>query len=175
MILFFRRRVPPLHRILLVESGDRTLFEKMLPFFYQHCPEIDLVTCFGNAPSSFRGGKIYHTAEYAGDRNRLVAELRAAGYSAIGILCAESPILFKWKWLLAARVPAKLFIINENGDFFWAHYENWRTIIHFVLFRAGLTGSDAVRTISRLIALPFAVLFLLLYTALVHTRRALRS
>ena len=25
----------------------------------------------------------------------------------------------KWKWALALRLPAKVFVINENGDYFW--------------------------------------------------------
>lgn len=165
--------------MVLVESGDRSIFEKLLPFYYQHSPQIDLVTCFGEPPSTFRGdaGRVFHIGEYQGPdgRKRLVEELKARSCSAIGILCADQPIMTKWKWMLAARVPAKLFIINENGDFFWADYSNWRTMIHFVLFRAGLTGGDAVRTISRIIALPFTFLFLLIYAVVVHTRRALRA
>ena len=34
MILFFRRRIPQLSRIVIVESGDRQILEKLLPFLY---------------------------------------------------------------------------------------------------------------------------------------------
>ena len=67
----------------------------------------------------------------------------------------------KWKWALAAQVPAKLFVVNENGDFFWVDYTNWRIIVHFFLFRAGLTGAEAVPTLTRLALFPFTLLFLL--------------
>jgi hypothetical protein len=80
----------------------------------------------------------------------------------------------KWKWALAAHVPAKLFVVNENGDFFWADYSNWKIIIHFLLFRAGLTGADAVPTLTRLALFPFTLAFLLLYAGVAHLRRKLR-
>jgi hypothetical protein len=47
-------------------------------------------------------------------------------------------------------------------------------MLHFALFRAGLTGGDAVTTITRLVMFPFTVLFLLLYAGLVHLRRKAR-
>ena len=25
----------------------------------------------------------------------------------------------KWKWALAFRLPVKVLVVNENGDFFW--------------------------------------------------------
>ena len=90
-------------------------------------------------------GDVFQVADYQGKegRARLYAELRARGYAAIGIICADQPIMTKWKWALAAQIPAKLFVVNENGDFFWVDYTNWRIIVHFFLFRAGLTGAEA--------------------------------
>jgi hypothetical protein len=66
-------------------------------------------------------------------------------------------------------------VLNENGDYFWLDYAHWPTIRHFVLFRAGLAGSGAVRTLARLALFPFTLLYLLLYASILHTRRALRS
>jgi hypothetical protein len=176
--LFFRQRIPPLTRIALVESGPRELYEILLPFFYKDSREIDLVTCFAGVPATFRTdvGKVFHIGDYQGSegRARLVNEMRARNYAAIGIICADQPIMIKWKWMLAARVPAKLFIVNENGDHFWVDYSNWRIIRHFILFRAGLSGADAVRTITQLLLFPFTVIYLLAYAAVVHARRALR-
>jgi hypothetical protein len=176
---FYRKRIPDLTNIVIVESGPRELLETMLPFLYQQCPRIDLVTCYGGAPSTFRGdsGLVFQIGAYSGPegRARLVAELTSRGHAAIGIICAALPIMTKWKWMLAARVPAKLFVINENGDLFWADYSNWRIIKHFILFRAGLSGADAAGTIGRLLLFPFTVLFLLIYAAVVHARRWLRQ
>jgi hypothetical protein len=175
---FFSRGGPPLKRILLVESGPREIFETLLPGLYPHAPEIDLVTCYGGAPSSFRQncGQVFQVADYQGKegRARLYAELRARKHAGIGIICADLPIMTKWKWALTAHVPAKLFVVNENGDYFWADYSNWRIIGHFVLFRAGLTGAEAVPTLTRLALFPFTLIFLLLYAGWVHLRRQIR-
>jgi hypothetical protein len=77
----------------------------------------------------------------------------------------------KWKWMVAAQVPAKLFVLNENGDYFWVDYTNWKLILHFFTFRAGLTGSGAVMTPVRLLLLPFTFLYLLAFAAWVNLRR----
>ena len=80
----------------------------------------------------------------------------------------------KWKWLLALRIPAKVFIINENGDYFWIHRENVAILREFVLTRMGLEGAGAIRTLGRLLAFPFAFLYLILYAFAAHARRAIR-
>jgi hypothetical protein len=165
--------------MVLVESGPREIFETLLPNLYPHNPSIDLVTCYAGAPKSFRenSGRIFNIADFQGKegRTRLYRELQSRGYGSIGIVCADLPIMTKWKWALAVKVPAKLFVINENGDFFWADYSNSRTIVHFLLFRAGLTGAEAVPTLTRLLLFPFTLMFLLTYAAAVHMRRALRT
>jgi hypothetical protein len=175
---FFRKRGPVLNRIVLVESGPREIFEKLLPYLYPHCPAIDLVTCYVGTPPGFdvTRGDIYQVADYQGKegRARLYAELRTRGYGGIGIICADQPIMTKWKWALAAQIPAKLFVVNENGDFFWVDYTNWKFIGHFFLFRAGLTGAEAVPTLTRLALFPFTLLFLLAYAAWVQLRRKMR-
>ena len=77
--------------------------------------------------------------------------------------------------MLAARLPAKVFILNENGDYFWLDRGHLGNIRHFVLFRAGLTGAGAVRTVARLLLFPFTLLYLILYATSAHARRALRG
>jgi hypothetical protein len=72
-------------------------------------------------------------------------------------------------------VPARFFIINENGDYFWVHRTQTATIREFILVRAGLTGAGALRTMGRLLIFPFSVLFLLLYAFVAHARRWLRT
>jgi hypothetical protein len=109
------------------------------------------------------------------NRKRLFRELRANSYTVLGVVCSGEPIMTKWKWALALRIPAKVFILNENGDYFWLDRAHWSPIRHFVLFRAGLAGSGAVRTLARLFAFPFTLLYLLSYAAAVHLRRKVRS
>ena len=80
----------------------------------------------------------------------------------------------KWKWLVALRVPAKVFIINENGDYFWMHRENAAILREFALVRMGLEGAGAIRTLGRLFAFPFTFLYLILYAFTAHAGRAFR-
>jgi hypothetical protein len=92
----------------------------------------------------------------------------------MGVVCSAEPTLFKWKCVLAARLPCKILVVNENSDCFWLDWGQWRAIFHFILFRAGLTGAEAVRTTARLLLFPFTLVYLLLYASTVHLRRALR-
>jgi hypothetical protein len=81
----------------------------------------------------------------------------------------------KWKWLIALRIPAKVFILNENGDYFWLNREQAGAIRQFSLVRIGLSGTGSIRTIGRLIVFPFMVLFLLLYAFAAHSGRIARQ
>lgn len=150
----------------------------MIPIFrgmYGEVAEIDVITCFAGAPCG-ANGKIYRVADYptAEARSRLYAELNSRGYGAIGVLCSAEPIMTKWKLALAARVRAKVLIVNENGDFFWFECRNWRLLLHFLLFRAGLTGASAVPALARLLFFPLAAAYLLAYAGAVHFRRRIR-
>jgi hypothetical protein len=141
---------------------------------------VDLVTCYPGLPEGFRpeATTVYRVTEYRGrqGRARLYRELERNRYSILGVICSAEPIMTKWKWTLAARLPAKVFVLNENGDYFWIDYGHWAVIRHFVLFRAGLAGAGAVRTLARLALFPFSLLYLLGYAAAVHlTRRKTRT
>jgi hypothetical protein len=176
---FFTRRTPPFTRVLLIESGSRRLLDSLVPSLYQFYGdslEIDLVTCFAGIPEGFRGS-VYRVADYSGrvGRKRLYAELTARDYPIVGIICSGESIMTKWKWALAARIPAKVFALNENGDYFFIDWSHWRVMLHFALFRAGLTGAAAIPTIARLVFFPFSLGFLLGYAGFVHLRRRLRS
>jgi hypothetical protein len=91
------------------------------------------------------------------------------------MVCSGEPLMTKWKWMLAARLPAKVFVINENADYFWLDRTHAGNIWDFVLLRTGLAGSGAVRILARLVSFPFTFLYLLLYAATVHARRVLRG
>jgi hypothetical protein len=178
---FFTRSIPPFTRVLLVESGSRDLIENLLPALYQNHAEMacDLVTCYAGAPKSFRHkqGAVYRVTDYPAGlaRQQFYQELGAKGYNVVGIICSAEPIMTKWKWMLAARVPGKVFVLNENGDRFWLDHGHLAIIRYFILFRAGLTGSGAVRTLARVVLFPFSLLYLILYAAAVHLRRSLRT
>ncbi|OYW09574.1 MAG: hypothetical protein B7X34_06500 [Acidobacteriia bacterium 12-62-4] len=182
MRLFLSQRIPPFDRVVIVESGSRQLLEDLLPGLYEIHGEgmqLDLVTCYAGLPAGFRldRGQVWRITEYPGasGRARVVSELKARGHSIIGIVCSNEPIMTKWKWMLAARLPGKLFILNENGDYFWVDRGNWNTLLHFVLFRAGLTGAGAVVTMGRILLFPVSVLYLLAFASVVHLRRRVRA
>ena len=181
MRYFLSKYVPPFSRVLLVESGRRQLMEDLLSGLYDVHPamQADLLTCYGGVPDNFRTsrGAVYRVTDYPdpSSRKRLYAELDANRYPIVGIVCSAEPIMTKWKWMLAARIPGKVFILNENGDYFWLDRGHLGNIRHFILFRAGLTGAGAVRTLARLILFPFTLFYLILYAATVHLRRKLRT
>jgi hypothetical protein len=178
---FLSRRIPPADAILLVESGSRSLVERVIPGLRETWGEgvyIDLVTCYSKLPAGFSEAntRVFRVTDYRGRqaRGKLYRELASHRYGLIGIVCSGEPLMTKWKWMLAARLPAKVFIINENGDYFWLDRGHLALLRQFVILRAGLAGTGAVRTLGRVFSFPFTLAYLLLYATTVHARRALR-
>lgn len=174
-------REPRGTRILFVESGSRSITEGVLPGLLASWAgppyTLDLLTCFGGVPSAMPvGGHVFRTADYATSEKRkeLLDRLKKTDYAYVGIICSAEPLMTQWKWYVALQVPAKVFIVNENCDYFWIHRENAAILREFALVRMGMEGGGALRTIGRLIAFPFAVLYLLLYAFSAHARRAVR-
>ncbi len=182
MRYFLDCRMPAPRSILLVESGTRSLVEGLLPSLratWVGAGRVDLVSCFRALPRGFEAGttRIYCVGDYRGRaaRRALYRELAANGYSHMGVICSGEPLMARWKWALGWQVPAKIFVINENGDYFWLERTQFRIIRKFVLQRTGLAGSGAVRMLAGAIAFPFAMMYLLLYAAVEHGRRSLRG
>jgi hypothetical protein len=178
---FLRARYPGISSILLVESGARSIVERVLPALrrgYGEEVRIDLVSCFAARPQGYdERTRVFRVADYRGreGRGKLYRELIANRYSVMGIVCSGEPLMTKWKLALALKIPAKVFIVNENADYFWLDLGHSKQVRRFVLFRAGLAGAGAVRTVARVVSFPFALLYLLLYATAVHARRALRK
>lgn len=181
MRYFFQREDPPHTRVLLIESGSRALIENVLPHLRRQFGddvEVDLVTCFAGLPAGYDSRTtVWRVTDYATPESRaeFVRKLKAGGYSSAGIICSGEPIMAKWKWMLFVRLPAKFFIMNENGDYFWVHRDNWNTIKRFARARLGLVGEGSLRTVGRLLIFPFSVLYLVVYALAVHARRKLRT
>jgi hypothetical protein len=175
---FFRRYIPPFTRVLLVESGSRGAFDALVPLLYQihgETMELDLLTCHQTIPMGFRG-RVYRVEDYSDPaaRRRLLSELASSKYAALGILCSGEPIMTKWKWALVARLPAKVFVINEFAGFLYLDWGNVRNLATFARVRLGLSGAAATPAVVRLVLLPFALVYLLLFAAVVHTKRRIR-
>lgn len=182
MRYFFRRRIPPFRRVLLVESGSRAVLDGLLPVLFKRYGErmrVDLLTCYAGVPESFREetGQVYRVNDCAGRerRRQLYRELAANRYDVLGMVCSAEPIMTKWKWALAALLRAKVFVVNENGDYFWLDYGHAGAIRHFVFYRAGLTGSGAAMTIARLLFFPLTLAYLAMWAAAAHLRRKVRA
>jgi hypothetical protein len=176
---FFRRYIPPFTRVLLVESGSRGAFDTLVPLLYQiygEAMELDLLTCHPATPIGFRG-RVYRVEDYSGPtaRRRFFRELASREYAALGILCSGEPIMTKWKWALAARLPAKVFVINEFAGFLWLDWGQSRNLAAFARVRLGLSGAAATPAIGRLLLFPFSLVYLLLFAAIVHTKRRIRT
>jgi len=182
MRFFFSKQVPPFDRVAIIESGSRQLLEDLLPGLYEIYGEgmqLDLITCYAGTPNAFRPeqGKVFRITNYNGHagREQLMGELRARHYRITGMICAAEPIMTKWKWMLAFRLPGKVFLLNENGDYFWMDRGHLSVLTHFVLFRLGLAGAGAVMTIGRIVLFPFSLLYLLAFAGMVHLRRKARA
>lgn len=180
MRYFLRGRYPDVSSILLVESGSRSIVERVVHSLrrgYGDDIPIDIVSCFAARPEGFdERTRVFRVSDYRGreGRRKLYRELIANRYPVIGIVCSGEPLMTKWKLALAWQVPAKIFIVNENADYFWLDLGHSRQIRRFVLFRAGLAGAGAVRTLARAISFPFTLLYLLLYASVIHAQRAFR-
>jgi hypothetical protein len=177
---YFQRADPPHTRVLLIESGSRALIENVLQHLRRQFGddvEVDLVTCFAGLPEGYDSRTtVFRVTDYATPESRsaFVRTLKTRGYSSAGIICSGESIMTKWKWMLFARLPVKFFVMNENGDYFWVHRDNWHTIKRFARARLGLVGEGSLRTVGRLLFFPFSVLFLMLYVLVVHVRRRVR-
>lgn len=179
---FFSRHIPAFRSVLLIESGSRAVLEELIPGIYKHHGAdavVDVVTCYSGQPESLKPhGRVYRVTDYGSGsegREKLLGELRKNNYETVGVLCTAEPIMTKWKWWLAWKLPAKAFIVNENGDYFWIDRGHLNLISHFMLFRLGMAGAGFVPTLVRLAMLPLSMLFLAGYAGFHHLRRAMRG
>jgi hypothetical protein len=177
---FLSQRAVPFTRVLLVESGSRSIAERVLPLLYdRHSAEtVDLLTCFDGEPGGFRNrqGKTLRSFDYP-DRNsrrQLVRDLRSLHYNVLTIICSGEPYLARYKFALAALLPVKVLIVNENADYFWLDRGSPGILWKLFAARAGLDSESSRRTLARIVAFPFTLALLLGFAARVHLMRQLR-
>jgi hypothetical protein len=171
---------PDMGRIILVESGSRRALEGAITGLRRTLGDrtaFDLVTCYPGSPAGLdSAASIWRTQDHGTTeaRARMLNELTATGAKVVAIICSGEPIMTRWKWWLAWKLPAKVLIINENSDAFWLDTAHLRLIRQFVLARAGLTGEIAGGTVARVLMLPLVFVYLLLWASIVHMRRLAR-
>jgi hypothetical protein len=178
MKYFFRRLPLPIEKMLLVESGSRTVLEGGMPRFraiFGDQMRADLLTCLPGLPGvldpdTTRAFSV-RACRTAKERWRLLRELRGQGYSVVGIICSDEPVMTPWKVAAALAVPAKVVVFNENSDFFWIDWRHRGVLRKFVLFRMGMLEDGAVRKLVQVATFPFLLGFLVLYAGWVHLRR----
>jgi hypothetical protein len=175
---FFKRTESPVRRLLIVESGPREVAELALARFAD-LPSCDVLTCYSTAPAAFDAarGTLFsvHQPDAVANRRAFANKLAHGPYDAIAILCPGSGVLAKWKWTITAQTKARLIIIDEFGDWFFVSFFNLPQLAVLLIRRSNLASLPLLLLAAvKLILAPFVVLYLLLYTALVHLRRLLR-
>ena len=182
---FFSRATPSLSRLLLIESGPRSVAEKVIPrlreSFGENVP-VDLLTCRASEPKGLVGDnpnseRVWRVGNYDSVDSRwdLLCHICYKRYPVVGVLCAKSPIMFWWKLVALLTFPSKFIIVNENADYFsldYAHLPNLRCLL---FHRTDLQPTLAVHAIVRILTVPFALGYLLGYAAWVHLRRLVHS
>lgn len=135
---------------------------------------MDLLTCYEGTPTGFTGA-VFLTHDYPDNaaRDRLMQEFRANRYDLVAIVCSDEPVMTKWKWFTAIKVPVKVLIVNENADWFWLDRGHWGTIRQFFSVRTGLSGSGALTQPLQAAVLPFSLLYVTTLSAWIHLRRRL--
>lgn len=177
LLFLLSRWTPKLERVLVIESGARDAAEQFLARLYKEEPArlVDLLTCYGSPPAAFDStrGKIFYTqkAQNGGARRELFRAFRASRYTAVCMLCTGDDIMTKWKWSAAARVPAKVLIVNENADTFWLDRGHLRELRGMAHDRIGSAWLIPLRIAFQVAAFPFTVSILLGFAALAHGRR----
>lgn len=177
---YLTARCPRVERILLVESGSRSITERVLPklkISFTDLTSVDLITCYGGVPAGLSDhAAVYRTQDHATalERADLLQRVRQSGATVVAMICSDEKIMTRWKWWLAAKLPAKILIVNENADYFWLDTAQIAHLKRFALKRLGLSGQFAGRTAARALAFPAVLAYLVTYAAVVHLRRAWR-
>ncbi|MBI4458678.1 MAG: hypothetical protein HY648_01300 [Acidobacteria bacterium] len=174
--------MPTASDVLVIESGSPEVARRALAGIRRIFPgaRYHLLTCLPDPPP-IRFDTVFRASDYPSgwSKLRLLLSFRRKGWEVIAILCTGEGILWRWKVLALALVPAKVLVVNENADFFWLHWENWRTLQQLLASRWGMGW--AVRWEVNLggpysiafhvLVFPFLLLFLLFTAAFLYARR----
>lgn len=180
---FLSRQSPDPQRILVIESGSRSILENWLRRLTPHYGKarIDILTCYEGLSLDYipqgESGSLYSTSKYtnSGSRNGLVNELKSNQYDMVGIICSDESIMTRWKWFLIWKIPAKVFIINENSDWFWFDRGSIGILRSMAFSRTGMSGSGVLRQPLKLILFPLTLTYLAAYATFMHIRRKVFS
>ena len=182
---FLSLGTPSVSRLLLIESGPRSVTDKVLPRLrhsFGPAVTIDLLTCLPTDPAELspRGAppaRVWRVTPCrdANSRWELLGRLRGERHPVAVVLCADSPVMLSWKFAALLLLPSKFIVVNENIDYFWLDRGHLSNLKNLLLERAGLQPDPAIRIAARALAFPFTLAYLLGYAAWVHARRAVNA
>ena len=166
------KSVPPIRRMLLVESGPRTDTEQLIGDLRSTiCGDapIDLFTCLPDDPiglgTGYRAWRTFEADNHSA-RWKMLLGLRQERHTAAAIVCSNSPLLAGWKIVLAALLPAKILLIDGR---------DWRETLRLGISRSGIRSPEFLRRALHVVILPFQLCLLLGFAAKVHLARMIRS
>jgi len=171
---FFRRKFPGAADVLLIESGSPEVARRALGGMRQIFPRAryHLLTCWPDPPAGLFAS-IFRASDYpsAWEKVRLLVSLARRKWRVLAILCTGESVLWRWKMLALALLPAKVLIVNENADFFWLDWANRRTLRRFLAIRWGVNRDEILSTALRALVFPLTLLFLILTALYLYCRR----
>lgn len=175
MRYFFRKKVPAARDVLIIESGSPEVTGRAMAGLRKLFPKarFHLLTCFP-VPSSHHYSSVFEVDQYPDWKAKLALlhRLRKKRWGILTILCTGQRILLPWKISALLMIPSKTLIINENSDFFWLHWENWKILVQLSASRLGLNIQikQPLILFFRALMFPFTLLFLLLTALFLYSR-----
>ncbi len=178
---FLRKKVPPIERMLLIESGPRSDALELIPQLRASvcgAAPLDLFTCLPDDPdglgASARRWRSFNAATHT-ERWRMLLELRRQRHAAATVLCSNSPLLALWKVALILLLPAKILVVDKEQGHFWLDIAHWRQAARLAVSRSDVRNPEFLRAVANVAFLPIGLCILLAFAAKVHLAKFMRS
>ena len=178
---FLRKTVPPIERMLLIESGPRSDAISAIPQLRASvcgAAPLDLFSCLPDDPDglggSARSWRSFHAASTS-ERWQLLLELRRQRHPAAAVLCSNSPLLALWKVVLVLLLPSKILVVDKDQGQYWLDIGHLRQVARLAVSRSGVRNPEFLRLLANLAFLPVALCILLTFAAKVHLAKLMRS
>lgn len=178
---FLRKKVPPIKRMLLIESGPRSDVVALIPQLRASVcggATLDLFTCLPDDPdglgASARRWRSFNAATHA-ERWQMLLELRRQRHAVATVLCSNSPLLAFWKVALVLLLPAKILVVDKERGQFWLDIAHLGQAARLAVSRSGIRNPEFLRSVANVAFLPVGLCILLTFAAKVHLTKLMRS
>ena len=175
MRYFFSKKVPAAKDVLIIESGPPEVTGRAMAGLRKLFPKarFHLLTCFP-VPTSHPYSSVFEVKKFHDWKAKLALlhDFRKKRWGVMAMLCTGQCILLPWKIYALIMIPSKTLIINQNSNFYWLHWENWKILFHLADYRPGLNIQikQPMVTFFRSLCFPFTLLFLLLTAFFLYSR-----